>query len=75
MLKVNIEGGEYDLLPRLFDQNKMPKIKYIQVQFHDIESDSKQKKTLSEKILVKLMFVNIAMNSYENWVRKDLLYH
>ena len=74
LLKVNIEGGEYDLLPRLLDQNKIRKIKYIQVQFHDIEPDSKQKKDLIRKNLEKTHACEYCYEFvWENWVRKDLL--
>jgi len=36
LIKINIEGGEYDLLTGLIDSGLIKKIKNIQVQFHDI---------------------------------------
>ena len=37
LLKINIEGGEYDVIPRLLDTKMINKIKYIQIQFHMLE--------------------------------------
>lgn len=34
LAKINIEGGEYDLLPALIDAGLLPRIRMIQVQFH-----------------------------------------
>ncbi len=35
LIKINIEGAEYDLLESLIDRGKVSKLKNIQVQFHD----------------------------------------
>lgn len=35
VLKVNIEGGEYDILPHLIETGLVERIRHIQVQFHD----------------------------------------
>jgi FkbM family methyltransferase len=35
LMKVNIEGGEYDLLERLLEEGLMKRIRFLQVQFHD----------------------------------------
>ena len=40
LMKVNIEGGEYELMPRLFESGLVKRIKHIQIQFHDVESGS-----------------------------------
>ncbi|MCE8525330.1 FkbM family methyltransferase [Ruegeria pomeroyi] len=37
LMKVNIEGGEYDLLPALLESGLMPRIARLQVQFHLFE--------------------------------------
>ena len=42
LLKINIEGGEYELLPRLFATGLINRIKHLQIQFHDIGPDSKE---------------------------------
>jgi FkbM family methyltransferase len=40
LLKINIEGGEYDLLEFLIEKNLIRKIKNIQVQFHNFVPDA-----------------------------------
>lgn len=40
LMKVNIEGGEFELLERLLDTGLMPRIRDLQVQFHWISADS-----------------------------------
>jgi FkbM family methyltransferase len=35
LLKVNIEGGEYDLFDRLIETDWLPRIRLVSVQFHD----------------------------------------
>ena len=40
LIKVNIEGGEYELLERLMDTGPIRMVDNLQVQFHDIGADS-----------------------------------
>jgi FkbM family methyltransferase len=35
LLKINIEGGEYDLLDRLADAGWLPRVRFVMVQFHE----------------------------------------
>ncbi len=44
LIKVNIEGGEYDLLPALVDAGIMPRIGILQVQFHLFSADDIQRR-------------------------------
>lgn len=39
LLKINIEGGEYDVLPALIRSGWIPRIRNIQVQFHTVGDD------------------------------------
>lgn len=43
LLKINIEGAEYDLLEYIIQNNYVLKIKNIQVQFHDFFPDSEKR--------------------------------
>lgn len=43
LMKINIEGGEYFLLPSLFSAGWFPRIRNIQVQFHDFIENSDKK--------------------------------
>ena len=40
LIKINIEGGEFDLLPVLIDSGTISKIKNVHVQFHSFVEDS-----------------------------------
>ena len=40
LLKVNIEGGEYELLPALINSDFIKNINYIQIQFHNFVHNS-----------------------------------
>ncbi len=35
LVKINIEGGEFDLLPAMIDSGLITRIKFLQVQFHN----------------------------------------
>lgn len=37
LLKMNVEGGEYDLLPHLLESGLQSRIRDLQIQFHQIE--------------------------------------
>jgi FkbM family methyltransferase len=40
LLKLNIEGGEYELIPRLCESGLVTRISHVQVQFHRIDAGS-----------------------------------
>ncbi|MET0334650.1 MAG: FkbM family methyltransferase [Rhizobacter sp.] len=40
LLKINIEGGEYDLLEHLIDTGDIRRVRRLQVQFHDFVPDA-----------------------------------
>lgn len=68
LMKINIEGGEYDLLQHLIDSQKIRIIKNIQIQFHDFVPDAEQKmlelrKKLSQTHSPTYLFDFI----WENW--------
>jgi FkbM family methyltransferase len=44
LAKVNIEGGEYDVLPHLIAIGAMPKIDVLQIQFHLLDRESPAKR-------------------------------
>ena len=41
LIKINIEGGEYELLDRLIDTDLIGLFDNVQVQFHNLDKDSK----------------------------------
>lgn len=74
LLKVNIEGSEYQLLPHLFEDALVEKIIHLQVQFHGFVDHAAQKRELIEQ---KLRQTHNRTWCYpfvwENWTRTDEL--
>lgn len=70
LAKLNIEGGEYELLERLIDIDLIGLIENIQVQFHDIAPDSRSR---MERIRQNLKKTHSPTYQYEfvweNWAR------
>ena len=51
LLKLNIEGSEYAVLPDLIKNNLIPNIKNIQIQFHNTVPGYKEKRALIQQCL------------------------
>ncbi len=71
LMKINIEGGEYDLLEHLIDSGFIKNITNVQVQFHDFIPNAKKRMESIQKMLKKthrLTYQYIFV--WENWVRK-----
>lgn len=68
LMKINIEGGEYDLLERLIESGFIANISNIQVQFHDFVPNAKER---TGKIQKKLQETHSLTYQYEfvweNW--------
>lgn len=71
LLKINIEGGEFDVIPALMDADLMKRVRFLQVQFHDFIPDAQAKR---EQIRRRLKETHKEMWNYpfvwECWVRK-----
>jgi FkbM family methyltransferase len=68
VIKINIEGGEYDLLDDLIESGYINKIENIQVQFHQVGRDlEKIKKLLSKTHTMTYSFDYV----WENWKLKE----
>ena len=72
LLKINIEGAEYDLLDHLIATGAIKKIRNIQVQFHDFVPDSTLRVHQIQhglqkyhKLTYKYPFI------WENWEKSD----
>ena len=51
LLKLNIEGSEYDVLEKLIELDFIPKIKNMQIQYHSYFASSiERRNTISEKL-------------------------
>jgi FkbM family methyltransferase len=68
LLKINIEGGEYDLLTHLLDMGLIPRILAIQVQFHDISPESEiQMKRIQSRLAESHHLTYQYPFVWENW--------
>ena len=72
LIKINIEGSEYDLLDHLIETGLHTIVKNFQIQFHNIAPDSKDR---MENIQEKLRKTHRQTYSYEwlweNWTILD----
>lgn len=70
LMKVNIEGGEYDLIERLIDTGLIRNIEHIQVQFHSFVPDAKRRR---DQIRQRLRETHYCSYDYEfiweSWAR------
>jgi FkbM family methyltransferase len=70
LMKINIEGGEYELLEHLLDEDLVRGIRDLQVQFHDCIPDAA---TRMERIQARLAQTHTLTYQYrfvwENWHR------
>ena len=67
LLKLNIEGSEYDVLERLIELNFLPNIKNIEIQFHSYFPDSKARRNA---ILERLALTHQQSWNYE-WIMES----
>ena len=71
LVKINIEGGEYELLPRLIESNLIESITDLQIQFHNLDSSSKPKMNDIQEALKKTHELTYEYEFvWENWRRK-----
>jgi FkbM family methyltransferase len=71
LFKINIEGGEYDLLDRLIETGLVANCKNLQIQFHDFYPDAISRR---DRIVEKLRDTHNLMYEYpfiwEGWQKK-----
>lgn len=69
LIKINIEGSEYELLENLITNHWHHKIRNIQVQFHDNVPEYRDKRrSLTDKLLVTHKRTYCYPMVWENWV-------
>jgi FkbM family methyltransferase len=72
LMKINIEGGEYDLLDAITEDN-LKRIHNIQVQFHILDSTSYQRRLNIHKKLSKTHHLTYEYSfCWENWRKNEL---
>lgn len=68
LMKVNIEGGEYELLPRLIKTGLIKNIRNLQIQFHNLSPDSEKHMELIHAELAKTHTLTYQYKFvWENW--------
>ena len=73
LMKINIEGGEYELLEYFLDTGLAAKIKNIQVQFHDFVPDATVRMKSIQKRLSQTHSLTYQYEFvWENWQRKPM---
>jgi FkbM family methyltransferase len=72
LMKINIEGGEFELLERMLETDLIRRVRDFQIQFHNIAPDATQR---MERIKQGLLATHDPGYQYkfvwENWTRKD----
>jgi len=73
LLKVNIEGGEYELLDNIIQSGIVHKINNIQVQFHDFVQNSEQRmQDIQNKLILTHELTYQYLFVWENWKLKSM---
>lgn len=71
LLKINIEGCEYDLLDHIIDKGYVSNIANIQVQFHDFFPNAiERRRAIHEKLVLTHTLTYNFEFVWENWVLK-----
>jgi FkbM family methyltransferase len=71
LMKINIEGGEYELLDHLVDTGLITRIRDVQVQFHDFVPDARaQMERLRGRLAATHAVTYQEDFIWENWRRK-----
>lgn len=72
LMKINIEGGEFDVLPALIKSGDIEKVRYIQIQFHNFVDNAAKRR---DAIRAALANTHSEMWNYtfvwESWKLKE----
>jgi len=72
LMKINIEGAEYDLLEHLIARNWITNISNLQIQFHDFVPDAEARmRNLQERLASTHSMTYQYPFVWENWARKE----
>jgi len=72
LMKINIEGGEYDLLEHLLEAGLIRRIREIQVQFHDFVPGAEARMQAIQERLARTHELTWQYRFvWENWRRRD----
>jgi FkbM family methyltransferase len=73
LMKINIEGAEYDLIEHLIDANFIRNIMNLQVQFHDVVPGAVERSAKLREVLQKTHYLTYQYEFvWENWRRREI---
>ena len=71
LVKINIEGGEYELISRMIDKGIVPRCEHIQIQFHRFYPNAEKKREQIRSHLNKTHRITYDYPFvWENWSRR-----
>lgn len=75
LFKINIEGGEYELLPRLLDSDLATRVRFFQVQYHDLGAGPDGSAAARDRIRARLSATHreewcVNGGQWESWARR-----
>jgi len=74
LMKVNIEGAEYELIERIIESNIIVTVKDLQIQFHEINKKSRSRMRKIQKNLEVTHYPTYQYEFvWENWTRHDIV--
>lgn len=72
LMKINIEGGEFDILPAIIKSGDIDKVKHLQIQFHNFVDHAVEQR---DTIRSALDYTHVEMWNYsfvwESWKHKE----
>jgi len=72
LMKINIEGGEYDLLDHLIDTGIVKRIRNLQIQFHNFVPQAEVRRANIQEQLAKTHTLTYQYQFvWENWAHKE----
>ena len=72
LMKINIEGGEYELLDALVETGLIARVQDVQVQFHEIVPDAKHRRSvLQDRLAATHRLTYSVPFVWENWTLLD----
>jgi FkbM family methyltransferase len=73
LIKINIEGGEYDLLESMIDSGLLSVFKNIQIQFHEFVPNSKKRRNNIREHLKNTHDLTYDFEFiWESWIKKTI---
>jgi FkbM family methyltransferase len=71
LIKINTEGGEFELLERMIEAGLVPRLRDIQVQFHNVADDSTPRMEMIQREFARTHELTYQYRYvWENWSRK-----